>query len=214
LWDRVVSANLFESSISFQVPVYIAQGKYDYQVSYTLAREYFEIVKAPDKLFFTFEKSAHSPNIEEPEKFVQIIRNIASTGEITGGSDGQTALFAGKSNRADEANALELFYNDYKIMKYDEHKTYGNTIQMNFSLKIINSNKLNILENDVIPIIYININNKRYLAKGQLSVLSTFPEECDCMFPVNNEGKIEFFESQIISFLGFENRNKLKIQKH
>jgi pimeloyl-ACP methyl ester carboxylesterase len=42
-----------------------------------LALEYFEIIKAPDKSFFTFEKSAHSPNGEEPEKFVQIVRNIA-----------------------------------------------------------------------------------------------------------------------------------------
>jgi pimeloyl-ACP methyl ester carboxylesterase len=77
LWDDVVKDNLFESSISFQVPVYIAHGKYDFQVSYTLAREYFEIIEAPEKSFFTFENSAHSPNAEEPEKFVQIIRNIA-----------------------------------------------------------------------------------------------------------------------------------------
>jgi len=77
LWDAVVTDNLFESSISFQVPVYIVHGKYDYQVSYELARDYIEIIEAPEKSFFTFEKSAHSPNIEEPEKFVQIIREIA-----------------------------------------------------------------------------------------------------------------------------------------
>jgi pimeloyl-ACP methyl ester carboxylesterase len=78
LWNCVVSGNLSESSVPFQVPVYIAHGKYDYQVSYTLAREYFEIIEAPAKSFFTFEKSAHSPNIEEPEKFVQTVRQIAS----------------------------------------------------------------------------------------------------------------------------------------
>jgi pimeloyl-ACP methyl ester carboxylesterase len=77
LWDYVILDNLFESSISFQVPVYITHGKYDYQVSHTLSREYFEIIKAPDKSFFSFEKSAHSPNAEEPEKFVQIVRHIA-----------------------------------------------------------------------------------------------------------------------------------------
>jgi esterase/lipase len=54
----------------------IIQGKYDYQVSYTLAREYLETIEAPDKAFFTFEESAHSPNAEEPEKFVQIVRQI------------------------------------------------------------------------------------------------------------------------------------------
>ena len=77
LWDYVVSENLFEASLLFQVPVYIAHGEYDYQVSYTLAREYFEIIDAPSKSFFSFDGSAHSPNAEEPEKFVQIIRNIS-----------------------------------------------------------------------------------------------------------------------------------------
>ena len=77
LWDYVLENNLFESTVFFQVPVYITHGKYDYQVSYTLAQQYFEVLQAPDKAFFTFEESAHSPNIEESEKFIQIIRNIS-----------------------------------------------------------------------------------------------------------------------------------------
>jgi len=77
LWDFVVEDNLFESSTIFQVPVYITQGKYDYQVSYTLAREWFDKIEAPQKAFFTFENSAHGIIIEELEKFVQIIREIA-----------------------------------------------------------------------------------------------------------------------------------------
>jgi pimeloyl-ACP methyl ester carboxylesterase len=78
LWDNVLSDNLFETSILFQVPVYILHGKYDYQVSYTLAQEYFDKIEAPDKSFITFEKSAHSPIAEEPERFVQIVYQIAS----------------------------------------------------------------------------------------------------------------------------------------
>ena len=77
IWDSVIVDNLFESSTIFQVPIYITQGKYDYQVSHALAREWFEKVEAPDKAFFTFEYSAHGTIIEEPEKFVQIIREIA-----------------------------------------------------------------------------------------------------------------------------------------
>ena len=77
LWDQVVGNNLFDTLISFKAPVYILHGRYDYQVSYTLSREYFEEVEAPAKAFFSFEKSAHSPNAEEPEKFVQIVHNIA-----------------------------------------------------------------------------------------------------------------------------------------
>jgi pimeloyl-ACP methyl ester carboxylesterase len=77
LWDNVVGDNLFESSVIFQIPVYITHGKYDYQVSHTLAREWFDKIEAPQKAFFTFEKSAHGTIMEEPEKFVQIIREIA-----------------------------------------------------------------------------------------------------------------------------------------
>ena len=78
LWDSVIEDNLFVSSTVFQVPVYITQGKYDYQVSYTLAHEWFNKIEAPQKAFITFENSAHGTIIEEPEKFVQIIRKIAS----------------------------------------------------------------------------------------------------------------------------------------
>jgi pimeloyl-ACP methyl ester carboxylesterase len=78
LWDDVIANNLMESSTSFEVPVYIMHGKYDYQVSYDLAREYVEKINAPQKGFFTFENSAHSPVFEEPKLFVQTIRDIAS----------------------------------------------------------------------------------------------------------------------------------------
>jgi len=77
LWDNVVIDNLFESSTIFQIPVYITHGKYDYQVSHTLALEWFNKIEAPQKAFFTFEKSAHGTITEEPEKFVQIVREIA-----------------------------------------------------------------------------------------------------------------------------------------
>jgi pimeloyl-ACP methyl ester carboxylesterase len=78
LWDDVNEDNLIESTTSFEVPVYITHGKYDYQVSHALAREYYEKIEAPKKAFFTFEHSAHSPNFEEPELFVQTVRDIAA----------------------------------------------------------------------------------------------------------------------------------------
>jgi len=76
LFDNVINDNLFESSTSFEVPVYIIHGKHDYVTSYVLAREYSDLIEAPSKAFFTFENSAHSPNLEEPEKFVLTVREI------------------------------------------------------------------------------------------------------------------------------------------
>lgn len=78
LWDYVENDNLNETSTNFRIPFYIIHGKYDYQVSHSLALEYFDNIEAPEKEFYTFENSAHSPNAEEPERFVSVVRQIAS----------------------------------------------------------------------------------------------------------------------------------------
>lgn len=77
MFRKVIDDNLFETSTRFEVPVYILQGKYDYQVSYQLAKAYLDSIDAPRKEFFTFEVSAHSPNLEEPRRFVEVVRAIA-----------------------------------------------------------------------------------------------------------------------------------------
>jgi GMP synthase-like glutamine amidotransferase len=48
---------------------------HDYTVSYKLAKEYFDLIDAPKKAFYTFENSAHSPIFEEPGKVREIIFN-------------------------------------------------------------------------------------------------------------------------------------------
>lgn len=68
--------NLLESVPELKIPVYGLHGKYDYQVSYQLAKEYFNKVKAPNKNFYTFENSAHSPNYEENEAFYNAVKEI------------------------------------------------------------------------------------------------------------------------------------------
>ncbi len=55
-------------------------GRYDYTCSYTLAKSYFEKLKAPLKGFYTFEQSAHSPAFEEPEKMQKILVNDVLVG--------------------------------------------------------------------------------------------------------------------------------------
>jgi len=55
-------------------------------LSCTLAKDYFEKLQAPVKGFYTFEKSAHSPLFEEPEKLRHIL---------------QEDVLAGMSNLAD-----------------------------------------------------------------------------------------------------------------
>lgn len=69
-----MDSNLIEEITSLEIPVYIMHGIYDMQVFYDLSKKYYELLEAPKKEFYTFENSAHSPFMEEPEKFIQIIK--------------------------------------------------------------------------------------------------------------------------------------------
>ena len=74
LWLDVVNTNLFTKIDSMRLPVYIFQGKLDYTTPYPLAKEFYDQLKAPEKAFYTFENSAHSPVMEEVEKFNGILK--------------------------------------------------------------------------------------------------------------------------------------------
>ena len=78
LWENVTQDDLLVSATRFEVPVFILHGEYDYQVSYTLAKAYYDIIDAPDKEFYSFANSAHSPNLEEPEAFLKALREIVA----------------------------------------------------------------------------------------------------------------------------------------
>lgn len=54
---------------SLEVPVYLFMGRYDYNTVHDLAKDWFDVLQAPQKKFFTFEKSGHTPQWEEAEKW-------------------------------------------------------------------------------------------------------------------------------------------------
>ncbi|WP_433942925.1 alpha/beta fold hydrolase [Paenibacillus sp. SN-8-1] len=53
------------------IPIYFVMGKYDYMTSVNAAKLYFDALKAPEKHFVLFEKSAHYPQFEEKEQFAK-----------------------------------------------------------------------------------------------------------------------------------------------
>ena len=69
----MLSTDLSTQLLDFRLPVYFFEGIYDYTCCCGLAKEYFEKLQAPIKGFYTFERSAHSPNFEEPEKVRRIL---------------------------------------------------------------------------------------------------------------------------------------------
>lgn len=74
-WETMTRTNLIETKNDFKLPIYFFHGIYDYTCSYELAKKYFNKIKAPIKGFYTFDKSAHSPLFEEPEKMNRILVN-------------------------------------------------------------------------------------------------------------------------------------------
>ena len=74
LADDMLATDLGQEVTELSVPVYFLEGIYDYTCSYTLAKKYFNQLKAPIKGFYTFEQSAHSPLFEEPVKMRRILQ--------------------------------------------------------------------------------------------------------------------------------------------
>ncbi|HLM62525.1 MAG TPA: alpha/beta hydrolase, partial [Pyrinomonadaceae bacterium] len=68
LWSEVLSTDLKIRVPKLEIPVYFFGGVYDYTVSSTLAKEYLGELQAPVKGFYTFKKSAHSPDIRGTRK--------------------------------------------------------------------------------------------------------------------------------------------------
>jgi len=88
LWGEMLDTDLADVVTELALPVYFFHGIYDYTVSYRLARDYLERLKAPLKGFYTFDRSAHSPVLEEAEKARRIMREdvLAGANSLADGS--------------------------------------------------------------------------------------------------------------------------------
>ncbi len=82
LWDEILATDLNEKVPKLDIPVYFFSGIYDYTTSYALTKAYFDVLNAPIKGFYSFEKSAHSPIFEEPTTVLEIIKNDVLKGKI------------------------------------------------------------------------------------------------------------------------------------
>lgn len=68
--------NVFEEVPSLEIPIYFFAGQFDYTCCYSLQKEYFEQIDAPEKRFYSFADSAHSPILEEPEEAKENLQEI------------------------------------------------------------------------------------------------------------------------------------------
>lgn len=68
--------NTFEKIESLDIPIYFFAGKYDYTCNEELQREYYEFIKAPEKKYYLYENSSHSPVFEDDEMTDKILKEI------------------------------------------------------------------------------------------------------------------------------------------
>ena len=66
---------MFEQVPELQVPVFLMEGRHDWEVPSVLSARYYEALRAPSKQLIWFENSAHLPNSEERDRFNQIMRD-------------------------------------------------------------------------------------------------------------------------------------------
>lgn len=104
LWDEILATDLADRVAELALPAYFFHGVYDYTVSYQLAKDYVGRLKAPLKGFYTFERSAHSPIFEEPQKARIIMREdvLARANSLADGA-GASGPSAGGHRQASPA---------------------------------------------------------------------------------------------------------------
>jgi len=72
------SRPLSQSVRALQTPLYLFEGRRDYVAPTLCAAQLFEEITAPRKVWIWFDKSAHFPFLEEPDKFHRELLAVAS----------------------------------------------------------------------------------------------------------------------------------------
>lgn len=80
--QRSIMEYLFKSfdlnaiSSDYKVPVFYIHGENDWQTPYSLARQYFEQIKAPLKQFYSIPCAGHATMLDQKDKFTEALFNV------------------------------------------------------------------------------------------------------------------------------------------
>ncbi len=75
-YPQLQDIDLRSQVTDLNVPIFMIQGTYEARGRAVLADEWFSKVKAPHKERVEFNKSAHRPLFEEPEKFANVMQQV------------------------------------------------------------------------------------------------------------------------------------------
>ena len=74
--DELMSLNLIQDVPELAVPVFLFLGRHDHTAPTELSEEFYASLRAPHKELIWFEESAHTPDLDEPDKFQREVARI------------------------------------------------------------------------------------------------------------------------------------------
>ena len=84
LLPEMAELDLERSVPHLDVPLVLVQGRLDKVAPCDAAQRYFDSVEAPSKELVWFEESAHTPQLEEPKKFRDLLIRVRTSGIAAG----------------------------------------------------------------------------------------------------------------------------------
>jgi proline iminopeptidase len=76
LYPQLQETDLRQDATSLEVPYYMVIGAHEARGRAILADDWFELLEAPSKERFVFERSGHRPQFEEPGGFAELMRGV------------------------------------------------------------------------------------------------------------------------------------------
>jgi pimeloyl-ACP methyl ester carboxylesterase len=77
LLPQLATLDLVNAVPRLDVPIVMAQGRFDQVAPGEAAQRFHDSLKAPSKQLVWFERSAHTPHLEEPAKFRDLLIDVA-----------------------------------------------------------------------------------------------------------------------------------------
>jgi pimeloyl-ACP methyl ester carboxylesterase len=84
LLPQLATTDLVRTMPRLDVPIVMAQGRLDQVAPGEAAQRFHDSLTAPSKQLVWFEKSAHTPHLEEPAKFRELLMNVTAS-QLTDG---------------------------------------------------------------------------------------------------------------------------------
>ncbi len=76
IWDYMLSTNLYDLNLTYDVPVFYILGDNDFQAPNTIAMKYFTSINAPMKKLYMQKDASHFMMLDNPREFAFILKDI------------------------------------------------------------------------------------------------------------------------------------------